>query len=62
MAPGTLPTFSLPKVLNDSLTYFAEFEAETHEYLGADALSFPNETEEDVLRTDVVVPELVSTP
>ena len=44
--------------LDDLLPHPVEVGAELHQHLGCDALALPDEPEEDVLGTDVVVPEL----
>jgi len=44
--------------LDDLLAHAAEVGAELHEHLGGDTFALTDETEEDVLRADVVVAQL----
>ena len=46
--------------VDDGLADAGQVRTELHEHLGGDALALPDEAEEDVLRPDVVVPELES--
>ena len=48
----------MPEQVEDFLANFLELESQVHEHLGGDALLLTQQTQQDVLGTDVVVAEL----